>query len=179
MQINVLPPWTHPQRGDPSLPSHTKDSLGYTSYVGKGKIFGPTHNSQAVEMFIGAKKDALANIPSPSRSQPQAFNSVGMMTRTQLVVSARTPRTPSRGLVASPIIFHHENSPYTTHKAAVIVNVTSTLVEPEVALVGSRGSQDLPTDATTYVKNVDVREYHSDFKEEHITTVEWRAQVES
>lgn len=113
MQINVMPPWTHLQRGDSSLPSYTKDSSGYTPYVDKGKIFGLTHNSQAVVIFVGEKKDAPTNISSFSGSRPQAFNSVGIMTRSQLAASSRTPRTPLRGLpttgrgpVAYPVMFH-------------------------------------------------------------------------
>lgn len=137
-------------------------------------------------MFVGAKKDAPAKSPSSSRSQPQAFNFVGMMTRSQLTASTRKPITPLKGLsttmkgpVAFPIMFHHEDSLYTTHMTTMTVNVTSTLQVPEVTIVGSRGSQDLLTDPPINVKNVDVREYHSDSEGEHTTTVEWRAQVES
>lgn len=68
MQINAMPLWAHPQRGDPSLPSYTKNSLGYTPYMGNGKIFGSIHDTQAMVMFVGAKKDVLVNTPSSSRS---------------------------------------------------------------------------------------------------------------
>lgn len=137
-------------------------------------------------MFTSAKKDAPVNTPSPSGSQPQAFNSASIMTRSQLEASVRTPRTPSiglpitgRGPAASPVMVHHEDSPYTTPRIVATVNITSTSQGPEVTIVGSRGGQYLPTKPMTYIENVDVREYHSDSKREHTTITEWRAQVES
>lgn len=186
MQINAMPPWAHPQRGESSLPSYTKDNSGYTPYVNKGKIFGLTHNSQVAIMFIETKKDTLGNTLSPSGSQPWAFNSAGMMTKSQLVASTRTPRAPSRGLpttgrglITSPIMFHHEDSLYATHRTVTIVNVTSTSQGPKVTIAGLIGSQDLPTDPTINMENVDGREYRINSKGEHTTTAEWWAQVES
>lgn len=78
-----------------------------------------------------------------------------------------------RGPVVSPIMFHHEDSPYTTHRTTVIINITSTSQGPKVIIAGSRGSQDFPINPTTNVENVDVREYHFDFEGEHITIAEW------
>lgn len=51
--VNALSPWTHPQRSDPSLPSYTEGSIGYTPYVDKGRIFGPKEKSQVSVMATG------------------------------------------------------------------------------------------------------------------------------
>lgn len=97
-------------------------------------------------MFAEVKKDAVVNTPHSSGSLSRAFNSTNMMTRSQLTASARTLRTPLRGLptigrghVISPVMFHHEDSPYTTHRTAATNNVTFTSQGLEVALEGSRG----------------------------------------
>lgn len=139
--------------------------------------------SQVIVMFARTRIDSLANTPSHSGSQPQAFNSAGMMTRSQLAASARTPWTPSRGLpitgrtiVASPIIFHHEDSPY---RVTITVNVTSASQGLETTISGVRGSQDRPADPSTSMKNVDIKDYHFDSEGEHTAMAEWRAQVES
>ena len=109
-----------------------------------------------------------------------------MMTKSQLAASAKTPRTFSRGLpttkrasVASLVIFYHRDSPHTTSRAVVTVNITSILQGPEVTIAGSRGGQDLPIDPTTNIENVDLKVYHSNSKGEHTTTTECGAQVES
>jgi len=46
MKINAMPPWAHPKRANPSLSSYIRGSSGYAPYVGKGKIFRSSHNSQ-------------------------------------------------------------------------------------------------------------------------------------
>lgn len=130
-------------------------------------------------MFPGAKKDFYVDTSSPSEPRPQVFNSVGMMTRSQLAASARTPKTPSRGplttgrgIVASPVMFYHEDSPYSTHIAIVTVNVTCTSQETEATIVGPRGSQDFSTDPTTNIENIDLRDYYFGSEREHTTTIE-------
>lgn len=109
-----------------------------------------------------------------------------MMTRSQLAANARAPRTPSRrlpttrrGPVASPVMFHHEDNPYTTHRTIAIVNVTSTSQRPEVTIAGLRGNQYFLNDSTINVENIDVREYCSYSEGEYTITAEWRAHVES
>lgn len=106
-----------------------------------------------------------------------------MMTRSQLLVSVRTPSTPSRGLptagrtlVVSPIMFYHEDSP---HMTTTTVNITSTSQGYEAIIIRSRGSQDLPTDPIANIENVDLRDYYSDSEGEGTTTAKWQAQVES
>lgn len=140
-----MPPWAHPQNGDPSLPFYTKNSSGYTPYIGKGKIFGFIYDTQVSVIFAKGKKYALASTPSLSMSQPRAFNFTGMMTISQLTASARTPRTPSRGLpttgrasIASPILLYHWDGPHTTPRTTTTVNVTSTSQGIEVMIVGLR-----------------------------------------
>lgn len=130
-------------------------------------------------MFIGVKKDALTNTPSPSGLRLRAFNSASMLTRIQLAKSAKTPRTPSRGLptsrralAASLIMFYNGDSPHTTSKAAVVVNVTSTSQGLEAIIIGSRGGQDLPINLTTKIENVNLKKYRSNTKGEHTTTIE-------
>lgn len=76
------------------------------------------------------------------------------MTRSQLVVKARKPRTPLM---------------------ITTVNVTSTSQAFEATITGSRGIQNPPTN----VENVDLREYHFNSEEEHITTTDWQAQLKS
>lgn len=114
MQINAILPWAHPQSGNASLPSYIGDNSSLTSYIGKGKTCKPMHIFQKIVMVTRAKKDALASTPSPFGSRPRAFNSAGIMTRSQLVATAKTPWTPSRRLpttrrtsIASPIMFYH------------------------------------------------------------------------
>lgn len=70
MKINAMPPWAQPQKGNPSLPSHIKDSMGHAPYASKGKRFGLARKSQVTVMFVGAKKDALVDTSSPFESQP-------------------------------------------------------------------------------------------------------------
>lgn len=72
-------------------------------------------------MVTRARKEVPANTPNPSGSRLRAFNSVVMMTRSQLSVSARTPRTPlrevlivGRSLRTSLIMFHNETTPHFT-----------------------------------------------------------------
>lgn len=109
------------------MPSQDKDSLGYAPYVSIGKRFRPARNTQVTVMFVEIKKDAPINAHISFEARPRAFNSIGMMTRSQLATSAKTPSrglpTTERPSVASPIMFYHGDSPYMT---AIIVNVTST-----------------------------------------------------
>lgn len=68
MQINAMPPWAQPQRSNPSLPSHIKDSMGHAPYASKGKRFGLARKSRTIVVFVGAKKDAPVDTSSPSKS---------------------------------------------------------------------------------------------------------------
>lgn len=93
------------------------------------------------------------------------------MTKSQLAASARTPSrglpTTGRGPATSPVMFCHEDSPYTTHRATAIVNITSTSQGTEAIIVGLRGNQDLLTVPIVNIENIDLREYLSDSKREH------------
>lgn len=130
-------------------------------------------------MFTGVRKDASVDTPSSPEPQPRAFNSASMMTKSQLAANARTPKAPSRGLpiigrgpTASPVMFYHEDSPCTSHRAAAIVNVTSTSQGSQATIMGSSRGQDLLIDPTTGIENVDLRDYHSDSEGECTTIVE-------
>lgn len=163
-----------------------KDSLGHAPCISKSKRFGPARKFGATVMFIRVKKDVSADTSNPSEPRLRVFNFVGMMTRSQLAVSVKTPRTPStsspttrRGLVASLVMFYYEDNPYSTHRAAATVNITSTSQATEATIVGLGGSEDLPINPTKNIENVNLRDYHSGSEGEHTTTTEWRAQIKS
>lgn len=52
---------------------------------------------------------------------------------------------------------------------ATMVIVTSTSQGPEATILGSRGSQDLPTKPIINVENIDVREYRFNYERKHTT----------
>lgn len=85
--INVISPWVHAQRGDPSIPSHTKGKTRYTPYVGKGKIFRPTSASWATVMTTKAKKGAPSKRTlGPSTTHPLPINDAELIIGSQLAV---------------------------------------------------------------------------------------------
>lgn len=92
-----MPSWTHPQRGNLSLPSCMEDISSHTYYIGKGKTCKSTRTSQATVMLVGARKYALAGTPSPSGSRLRAFNSTDMLTKSQLRQVLGHLRHPQKG----------------------------------------------------------------------------------